>query len=525
MKIMKNTLLVNLYAGPGAGKCFTKGTKVLMWNGETKNIEDITIGDIVMGDDSTPRKVLELHQGNAPMYILHRGHSKDIIVSSNHILSLMRYHVNKTWSYEDVSIEEYLAFSKKHKHYSRLYKKEINYPLKNTELKIDPYYLGYWLGDGLSNQLNRFCTADEEVVNYCRNYAKKLGLILKQHSYKNNSICQTYCLSEGNIGDHSKHPLSKNLYNLINNKHIPIEYKTATMKDRLELIAGLIDSDGSISRNSYDWINKNYQLAYDFYCIINSCGLRATMKKCTKNCGDFTGIYYRISITGDLKKIPVKIKRKQAIVNIKDTSKVLRETFTVEPIGNNDYYGFTTDGNNRFMLDDCTVVHNSTGAAYIFSKLKMAGIDSELVTEYAKDRVWQGDQFVLQHCQLYVTGKQCLKVARLLGKVDVIVTDSPIAVGAMYTDEKPYQDVCLYEAKKYKNTFNIFIDRKKDYNPNGRNQTFEEAKAIDQKILDFLDSNSIEYIRADGTVEGYDGIVGMIIQRCIKEKGIKGIYE
>ena len=167
----------------------------------------------------------------------------------------------------------------------------------------------------------------------------------------------------------------------------------------------------------------------------------------------------------------------------------------------------------------------SCGAAYIFSKLKMAGIDSELVTEYAKDRVWQGDQFVLQHCQLYVTGKQCLRVARLLGKVDVIVTDSPIAVGAMYTDEKPYQDVCLYEAKKYKNTFNIFVDRKKDYNPNGRNQTFEEAKAIDKKILDFLDSNSIEYIRADGTIEGYDGIVSMIIQRCLKEKGIKDIYE
>ena len=159
----------------------------------------------------------------------------------------------------------------------------------------------------------------------------------------------------------------------------------------------------------------------------------------------------------------------------------------------------------------------STGAAYIFSKLKMAGIDSEYVSEYAKDRVWQGDQFVLQHCQLYVTGKQCLKVARLLGKVDVIVTDSPIAIGAMYTDEKPYQDVCLYEAKKYKNTFNIFINRKKDYNPNGRNQTFEEAKAIDQKILDFLDSNDIEYIRADGTIEGYDAIVSMIVQRSIKE--------
>lgn len=509
---MKNTLLVNLYAGPGAGKCFCKGTKVLMYNGETKNIEDIVVGDIVMGDDSTPRTVLELHHGKAPMYILHRGHSKDIIVSANHILSLMRYHVNKTWSYEDVSIEDYFLFSKKHKHYSRLYKTEINYPIKNAELKIDPYYLGYWLGDGLSEQLNRFCTADIEVIEYCRNYAKKLGLELKQHSYKDDNICQTYSLSAGNIGNHSNHPFSKNPYNLIKNKHIPIEYKTASIENRLELIAGLIDSDGGASRNSYDWINKNYQLAYDFYCLINSCGLRATMHECKKKCGDYIGTYYRISITGDLKKIPVKIKRKIIKNNIKDTTKVLRECFNVEAIGEDNYYGFTTDGNHRFVLDDCTVVHNSTGAAYIFAKLKMAGVDSEYVSEYAKDRVWQGDQFVLQHCQLYVTGKQCLKVARLLGKVDVIVTDSPIAIGAMYTDEKPYQDVCLYEAKKYKNTFNIFVDRRKDYNPNGRNQTEEEARNIDQRILDFLNDNGIEYTRVDGNIAGYDQVVENIVK-------------
>ena len=155
----------------------------------------------------------------------------------------------------------------------------------------------------------------------------------------------------------------------------------------------------------------------------------------------------------------------------------------------------------------------STGAAYIFAKLKMAGVDCEYVSEYAKDRVWQDDQFPLKYCQLYVTGKQCLKVARLLGKVDVIVTDSPIAMGAMYTDEKPYQDVCLYEAKKYPNTFNIFVKRVKKYNPNGRNQTEEEAKAIDGRLLEFLDSNNLKYETADGTEDGYNEIVQKIIER------------
>lgn len=59
----------------------------------------------------------------------------------------------------------------------------------------------------------------------------------------------------------------------------------------------------------------------------------------------------------------------------------------------------------------------STGAAYIFSKLKLKDIDAEYVSEYAKDRVWQNDQFPLEHCQLYITGKQLLKIVRLFGKV------------------------------------------------------------------------------------------------------------
>lgn len=145
--------------------------------------------------------------------------------------------------------------------------------------------------------------------------------------------------------------------------------------------------------------------------------------------------------------------------------------------------------------------------------LKWHGVDCEYVSEYAKDRVWQGDQFVLRHCQLYVTGKQCLKIARLIGKVDVIITDSPIAIGAMYTDEQPYKDVCIYEAKKYKRTFNVFIKRHKVYNPNGRNQTEEEAKAIDIKLMNWLDDNDLPYTVADGTEEGYDQIVDAIIAK------------
>lgn len=506
---MKRPIVVNLFGAPGSGKCFAKGTKVLMWNGETKNIEDIMVGDWVMGDDSTPRKVLELHQGRAPMYLLKRSFSKDIVVSANHILSLMCYHRDKSWSYEDISIEDYLNKGVQYKHYARLYKTKVGFftQSERQSLKIDPYYLGYWLGDGVSESINRFCTADQEIVDYCRYYAKELGLELKQHSYKD-SKCQTYCLTKGNIGG-AHHQLSGNIYNLIKNKHIPKEYKTAVLENRLALIAGLIDSDGCLNKTSYDWINKNKTLAYDFYCLVNSCGLRATLSECQKGCGDFTETYYRVSITGDLSIVPLKISRKICEQTIQDTTKVLREGFEVIPLGEDEFYGFTTDGNHRFVLDDCTVVHNSTGATYIFSRLKMHGVNCELITEVAKDFTWEENKQALD-CQEYVFGNQSFRMKRCREKVDVIITDSPLLLGIFYNTNpvlgEHYEQLVLDVFNTYDN-MNYGLVRDKPYNPIGRNQTEAESDEIGDRIQFFLDDHNIPYILGLSTEKFYDFII------------------
>ena len=506
---MKRPIVVNLFGAPGSGKCFAKGTKVLMWNGETKNIEDIMVGDWVMGDDSTPRKVLELHQGRAPMYLLKRSFSKDIVVSANHILSLMCYHRDKSWSYEDISIEDYLNKGVQYKHYARLYKTKVGFftQSERQSLKIDPYYLGYWLGDGVSESINRFCTADQEIVDYCRYYAKELGLELKQHSYKD-SKCQTYCLTKGNIGG-AHHQLSGNIYNLIKNKHIPKEYKTAVLENRLALIAGLIDSDGCINKTSYDWINKNKTLAYDFYCLVNSCGLRATLSECQKGCGDFTETYYRVSITGDLSIVPLKISRKICEQTIQDTTKVLREGFEVIPLGEDEFYGFTTDGNHRFVLYDCTVVHNSTGATYIFSRLKMHGVNCELITEVAKDFTWEENKQALD-CQEYVFGNQSFRMKRCREKVDVIITDSPLLLGIFYNTNpvlgEHYEQLVLDVFNTYDN-MNYGLVRDKPYNPIGRNQTEAESDEIGDRIQFFLDDHNIPYILGLSTEKFYDFII------------------
>lgn len=155
----------------------------------------------------------------------------------------------------------------------------------------------------------------------------------------------------------------------------------------------------------------------------------------------------------------------------------------------------------------------STGAAFIFSRLKMLGIDSEIVTEFAKDKVWEENKSVF-NCQFYITAKQAFRISRVFGKTDVIVTDSPILLGASYADTEGLKRACIDEYKKYsENNINVFINRVKEYNPNGRFQTEEEAKILDSEIKKLIKDNNEEYMEIDGNEEGYNQVVDFIVNK------------
>lgn len=66
----------------------------------------------------------------------------------------------------------------------------------------------------------------------------------------------------------------------------------------------------------------------------------------------------------------------------------------------------------------------STGATYIFTALKLLGVNVELITEFAKDKVW-GNNIEAINNQAYIFGEQSFRMSRCKDKVDVIVTDSP----------------------------------------------------------------------------------------------------
>lgn len=154
----------------------------------------------------------------------------------------------------------------------------------------------------------------------------------------------------------------------------------------------------------------------------------------------------------------------------------------------------------------------STGAAYIFSNLKMRGINAELVTEFAKDMVWENNTEVFKN-QAYIFGTQSFRISRCQDKVDVIVTDCPLFLTAFYNKSpilgKQFNDVVFNVFNSYNNV-NYFIDRVKDYNPIGRLQTEKEAQALREPMLQMLKDYNVDFKTIDGTFKGYDLIVDEI---------------
>ncbi len=152
----------------------------------------------------------------------------------------------------------------------------------------------------------------------------------------------------------------------------------------------------------------------------------------------------------------------------------------------------------------------STTMAHCFAELKWKGIDCEMSTEYAKDKVWERSEHVLKN-QFYVSGKQYHKLRRLNGKVEVVLTDSPILFGLYYGNEEPqeFRDLLVKYHESF-NNLNVFLKREKPYNPNGRLQTESQAKEIDNVLWDIAAKNRGDLLEVPGTRESIDSIVSVI---------------
>ena len=163
----------------------------------------------------------------------------------------------------------------------------------------------------------------------------------------------------------------------------------------------------------------------------------------------------------------------------------------------------------------------STGAAYVFAKLKLDGVNCEYVPEFAKDKCWEDNKtvFSIPENQFFIGANQLYRMTMLKDKVDVIITDSPLYLNAFYNTSdalgKEYETVMFRLSNMFDN-MNFFVHRMKAYCNAGRKQTVIEADMMAVDLVKFLDKRAIECIDVTGDVEGYETIYKMVKDKLSK---------
>lgn len=395
----------------GPPSCHAKGTLLVEYNGALIKAEDVKVGTVLMGPDSKPRTVKSVHSGIDQMYrFMPASGAEPFVVNSNHILSLKRASSKKkaakrTGEVVEISVREYLNTSNTFKKYHRLYRSNLIEfaSLQEKELPVPAYILGLLIGDGSLGTLSKpsggrveLTTADKEIEKEYTTYCNGLGYEVSIHTKADNKAIGLYHRTTNNTGQTfveagDKDQIRAALRQLgllgthSGNKFVPQVYKTATVQERFELLAGLIDTDGSLSktRSHYEYCSKSTQLASDFAFIARSLGINAQVSH--KFVDD--EIYYRVNLSGpNIVNIPSRLERKKAIKtkSKKDYSLV---GFQVEAIGEGEYYGFEVDADHLFLSHDFLVFHNSgkSHVSYEIAKStqKMNGIVVYIDTENA----------------------------------------------------------------------------------------------------------------------------------------------
>jgi DNA-directed RNA polymerase beta subunit len=500
-------------------ECFDPETQILMWDGSSKRAGDIMVDDILVDDLGNPTKVRTTCSGLKNMYdvIPDKDNFMKHRVTDNHILTLrIRQHKNilncsrkgRKYKYSvkflnreenkiqekyfaslkeaedfvnsfddddtlDITIEKYLKLNKTTKDNLVLFKVEgINWTKKDVEM--DPYLLGLWLGDGLSTGAGFALNykTDFETLAYWEKWALENGATItkgQRYAFSIVSNKNKEAIVAGLCNRVEEAPLKKYLrkYNLLNNKHIPNEYLTNDRDTRLKVLAGLIDTDGSVRAEGREIRicqgPANYRIIDDAYTLAMSlgfsCGVKEGRSQWTdEKSGDKRfSTYKELLITGHkIYEIPTLLPRKK-LAHIENETQILRSKsfmcskFNLVEVGEGPYVGWQLhDKRGRFCLKDGLSVHNTPEGQSVGIVKNLAYMthitihsDSLPLYEYVMPNVIPIDS---------ITSEDMYK------KVKVFVNGAWVGIS-----HNPQELYLMLKDKKYKGIINIYTSIIFDY--------------------------------------------------------------
>ena len=439
--------------------CFALDTPILMWNGSMKKSQDIAVGDVLVGDDGSPRTVQHLVSGTSAMFEVRQRNGIDYTVNGKHTLVLKfssdrqiywnnserawrmkwfdvaamkmttkKFRVTEELTSDDAKammeafkttlthpyVYEILVedFVKLHvqtqRHFMGFKCEGINWP--KTDVAMDPWLVGAFLGDGFScgEGFAANPVHDQEILDYIFRWCEDNGaqlvhgaayrfrirgfidgsalpvpaigygscsdtckgcLDLFDQVGKTAPICDTLAVGNltGGKGNTFKGQLRQ--YELIGDKHIPCDYLANDRSVRLQLLAGFIDTDGSVPKreNGRRAVISQTRLALGEQLVVlaRTLGFQVGIARVPAGFekGPTGELHTRhqkivINISGRmLDEVPTVLPRKLC-TSSSPNNDPYRTGITVASAGEGAYFGWVVDGNHRFCLGDCTVVHN-----------------------------------------------------------------------------------------------------------------------------------------------------------------------
>jgi len=354
------------------GPCLALGTKVWMADGSLRKVEDLQVGEYVVGKDGYPKKIIRLFTGEDEMYQVDQTRGMSYTVTSQHKLCLKHRDANISEKnrYRLLTPPEWLALTP--------YNQKVMVGLRNSlplefprkEVLIEPYYLGLWLGDGFRDTTGIIVneTRDPEIVQYLEEYSNRLGGVLWKNQrhrkdYKDKMMsCGIRGKGFGKQVNFNANILIPSFvkYNLFYNKHIPWSYLKNDVETRLQVLAGLIDSDGNYDpdRGRFTIGSSNKRFLRQVARLVTSLGMRVWWGKGVSKTGFGVGNdMFTITIYMENPSvIPTRVARKKGKTRSKDKCKNSTPVF-ITPVGVQKYAGFECE-DNYFLLQDGTITHN-----------------------------------------------------------------------------------------------------------------------------------------------------------------------
>lgn len=340
--------LVLIGAGTGVGKCLGPNVGVLRWDGSTILAKDVRPGDLLMGPDNRPRRVLSTTKGRAPMRRIVPTKGEPWECNDVHVMTLVH---TTTGRVIDVDLNVFESWSTKERGLWKLFTPDRALDFTGEgqpKTKLSPYFVGVWLGDGSKDMKGvRVSKPDPEIRAACAREAELWGAKLSTYAYPGK--CPSYAIT---TATGQPNPVLDAIRQLgVNVPHY------SRVADRLELLAGIIDTDGYLTNNTFEVVQKSKHLFNQIVFLARSLGFRVTTREKLVN-GD---TYHRMFISGHVDRIPTRLERKRAQPR-RQRKNANRHGFLVEHLPESDYCGWTLDGDGRFLLADFTVTHNTQSA-------------------------------------------------------------------------------------------------------------------------------------------------------------------